>query len=135
MIKYALLPHNETFQKSEVIQYSQNYNQELRYIQNKANKFQLNGLSFFEVNTKQIILDTVKIAQDESNDVILRFYEAFGGRSQCNVTIKMKVKSANICNLLEDIGDEISVTQIDKETSQIQLYLEPFEIKSVRLKL
>ena len=137
-IRYALLPHTDCLQKANVIEYAQNFNSKLRYIQSeKRGKYQLNGLSFFEVSTKQIVLDTVKIAQDENcNDVILRFYEAFGGRTECVVSIRrIAVKKANVCNLLEDVGEEIKVTQVDKEMCQIKLYMEPFEIKSVRLSL
>jgi len=135
-IRYALLPHTDSLQKANVIEYAHNYNQKLRYVQN-ASKYSMNGLSFFEMDTTQVVLDTVKIAQEENcNDIVLRFYEAFGGRTECTVSIrKIAVKKANICNLLEDVAEEIKMTQVDKDLCQIQLYMEPFEIKSVRLSI
>jgi len=143
LIRYALLPHDESLQKSKVNEFAQSYNNALRYVENKMNhKFAVSGMSLFQFddsNSNQVILDTVKMAQDSSNDVILRLYEAFGGRTECRLNIKvLKVKKATYCNLLEDADNsakEIKVKQMDQETSQIALYLQPFQIQTVRLQL
>eukprot|EP01083_Nonionella_stella_P076244 207669_1 len=136
-IRYCVLPHEETLQKSNVIQFAHNYNQQIRYCQTQGKKSNPNAsTSFVNVNTAQVVADTIKCAQDNANDVIIRLYEAFGGRTSCELTVRMgsAVQKAHICNLLEDIGDTISVKTMDKEgASRIELYFEPFEIKTIRL--
>lgn len=134
-IQYCLLPHGESLQESEVIPFSQNYNQPLRYMEHKPTECGLNGMSFFTVNTKQVILDTVKMTQDDSGDIVLRMYEAFGGRTECTVKIGFDVKKVNICNLLEDEAEEVTVTKAENGSGgcYISLYFEPFEVKSVRI--
>jgi len=140
LFRYALLPHTDTFQRSNVKQCAENLNNALKYVecdhenkQETSNSLHEQQLCMFEIDSPQVILDTVKMALDASGDVILRFYEAFGGRTQCKVSMKMAVKKASICNLLEDVGEELKVTQVHAQTSQITLYLQPFEIKTVRL--
>merc|ERR1712176_604459 len=112
-IQYCLLPHSESLQDSEVIPFSQNYNQPLRYIEHKPTKGGLEGMSFFKVSTKEVVLDTVKMTQDGSGDIVLRMYEAFGGRTECTVNVVFDVQSANLCNLLEDVAEEVAVRKAE----------------------
>ena len=134
-IQYCLLPHGESLQESEVIPFSQNYNQPLRYIEHKPTECGLEGMSFFNVSTKEVVLDTVKMTQDGTGDVVLRMYEAFGGRTECVVKVGFDVQRANLCNLLEDVAEEVSVSKQENGSGgcRMTLFFEPFEIKSVRL--
>jgi alpha-mannosidase len=66
---------------------------------------QTNGLdiqqSFFSIDNPALVLDTVKKAED-SDGIILRFYESRGTRGTAQLTSSLPVTSAAIVNLLED---------------------------------
>ncbi|KAG0163421.1 Glycoside hydrolase, 38 vacuolar alpha mannosidase [Apophysomyces sp. BC1015] len=48
-----------------------------------------------------VVLDTVKKAED-SSDVIVRLYEAYGGRANARLVSSLPIKSIYRCNILED---------------------------------
>ncbi|KAF7726851.1 Glycoside hydrolase, 38 vacuolar alpha mannosidase [Apophysomyces ossiformis] len=48
-----------------------------------------------------VVLDTIKKAEN-SDDVIVRFYEAYGGRATARLVSSLPIKSIYRCNILED---------------------------------
>ena len=72
--KYALLPHEGTFQQAGVIQHGLNFNVPLQ-----ASLVHLaaptESTSFFSLDNKSVLIDTVKKAED-SNALVIRLYEA-----------------------------------------------------------
>ncbi|ETO00318.1 hypothetical protein RFI_37131, partial [Reticulomyxa filosa] len=141
--RYALLPHSScenaffffyTFQSANVIGHAYALNSPLLTIPTRG-ELPKKSIGLFKVSTSQVVLETVKRAEDD-NSLILRFYEAFGGRCQCDVWINglMAIKDALYCNLLEDAikGDKIHLEKSDTGNT-FSMYLEPFEVKSVKL--
>lgn len=82
---------------------------------------------FFEVDKPNILLDTVKKAED-SEHVIVRLYEYMNSQSQTVITSQKPVKKAVLCNLLEEEEQELIV-----EHNQIHVSFKPFEIQTVKV--
>lgn len=93
------------------------------------------GFSAFRVEKENVILETVKPAEDGSGDLILRLYESKKARTDTAVSMDLErlgrsVYGASLCNMLEQ---EREVLTIQNRT--LQLSFEPFEILTVRLKV
>lgn len=84
--------------------------------------------SFFSVDAENIIIDTVKPAEDGSGDVIVRLYESKNADSDCVLEWNLPFDSASLCNLLEADSQPM-------ETSggSASLSFHPFQVKTVRL--
>jgi len=93
-------------------------------------KGSLENFSILSADKSNILLDTLKPAEDLSGDLILRFYEA--QKAPVTTLIEsalLKGKKAYICDMLENIQEEIPVTD-----AQILLTFHAFEIKTVRIR-
>ncbi len=86
--------------------------------------------SIFQVDASNIILETVKLAEDSSNDVVLRLYEAMRTTTHCTLTTHLKVVKVVQTDMLERFQGEIQVNK-----GKIELDFHPFEIKTLRLSL
>ena len=82
------------------------------------------------MSADNVILDTVKKAEDGSDACILRLYEATNARTHCLLKTDLPVKEAYITNLLEE-----SLRPIPVEDGSIALQLRGFEILTLKLVL
>jgi len=74
-------------------------------------------------------VDAVKLADDGSGDLVVRFHEAVGNRARVTVATPDRVTGAWRCNLLEEqvSGEEVS-------DGVVTLTLRPFQIVTLRLR-
>lgn len=86
--------------------------------------------SLLNIDRKNIILETMKQAEDGSGDVILRFYEAAGAAVTSRVRINAKVEEAWNCDMLEHPEERIAVSE-----GELHLNFRAFEIKTIRSKI
>ncbi len=86
--------------------------------------------SFFQIASPNILLETLKLAEDGSNDLILRLYESLHTSTQCMLTTTLPVSHAFQTNLLE-----IDMKPLKISAGHIALDFRPFEIKTIRLRL
>ena len=77
------------------------------------------------------IVEAVKLADDRSGDVIVRFYESLGGRASAVVRPGFPVAQAQIVDLLERPVGASRLTPGDD--GRIELALRPFQILTLRL--
>ncbi len=85
--------------------------------------------SYLSVDNDNIIIDTVKCAEDGSGDIIVRLYES----KKATVATKLHAAfgegfKAYACDMLENVKEEIAV-----ENGAIDLAFKAFEIKTIRL--
>ena len=86
--------------------------------------------SEFALDNADIIIDTVKLAEDNSGDIILRLYEPMRTAVIAKLKTCLNIKNAWQCDMLE--GKEKA---LEIEGSSLKLEFRPFEIKTVRLKV
>jgi alpha-mannosidase len=127
IFRYALLPHTGAPQNSGVIEEGYRFNAPMILFPTQAETAQQ---SFFQVSNPAVILDTVKKAE-ETDEIVIRFYESRGTQSDAQVFTSLPVLSAQPCNLLEDEQG----APIDWPSEGLSLRLKPFEIASYKLKL
>jgi alpha-mannosidase len=79
--------------------------------------------------TPGVMIDTVKKAED-SDSLIVRVYEAHGGRVTTTLAFALPVESAEEVNLLEE-----PVGPVDVIVDTLRFSLSPYQIRSFRVKL
>ena len=87
--------------------------------------------SALTIDKENVILDTMKPAEDGSGDIILRLYESKKAAVLATVTLSdlLQGEKVYLCDMLENCKEEISV-----ENGEIPLNFRAFEIKTVRIK-
>jgi len=125
--KYAVYPHKGHFHASDVVQQAYEFNVPLlpRFPQAGVHR----NRSYFTLKgSNNVILDWVKKAED-SNDLIVRLYEAYGGRSVTKLQSSLLIDSVEVSNFLEDsTGDQLTM-----RNGQVQLVLGAFEVLTLKL--
>lgn len=122
---YSFYIWNGNFCDSNVISEAYNLNSPVCVTEGDAGEIRL-----FDIDQENIILETVKLAEDRSGDVILRLYESTGSTSVCSLRTVLPVDKAWETNMLEEFEKEI---EIEKKT--VRLFFRPFEIKTLRLRI
>ncbi|MCL4508486.1 MAG: glycosyl hydrolase-related protein [Chloroflexi bacterium] len=89
-------------------------------------------MSLLSVDAPNVILDTVKAAEDGSGDLIARFYESKRTSTSCLVHFGFPVADVEETNMLEEAQGSERITPIHGE---VALQLRPFEVKTLRLRL
>jgi len=85
--------------------------------------------SLFSLDQDNIILDTVKPAEDPSTgDLVLRLYEFMGNKTRVNLIVNLPFKYAYRADMLEHVQEEL-----DFKDGKLELEFRPFEIKTLRL--
>ncbi|MDN5766922.1 MAG: glycosyl hydrolase-related protein [Humibacillus sp.] len=100
--------------------------------------------SLIEVDGRGVVVEAVKLAEDGSGDVIVRFYESLGGRREVVVRAGFPVVRVAETDLLEDedsaglqvrrsLETSVPDTGTESRLSGIRLRLRPFQIVTLRL--
>ena len=85
------------------------------------------GRSLVEVDTPQVVIEAVKAAEN-SDAVVVRLYEAWGGRCRARVRTSLPMSKAHLCDLLEREREEVQVRD-----GEVELSVEPFKILTLKL--
>jgi alpha-mannosidase len=83
--------------------------------------------SLFSVDAPNVIVETVKPAEDGSGDVVVRLYESMRTATHCTLNTSLPVSKAMQTNMLEEIEDDLSL-----DGGSLVLDFRPFEIKTIR---
>lgn len=81
------------------------------------------------VSAKNVFVDTVKPAEDGSDDVILRLYEAMGVHTETELAVCLPHSGMEACNMLEESGESLA-----EQGGRATLSFHPFEVKTIRVK-
>jgi alpha-mannosidase len=82
------------------------------------------------VDNPDVVVECVKLADDQSGDVVVRLYEARGGRADTRLAIGFPLERAEETNLLEK-----PTGPIPAQGNAVELTLRPFQIRTLRLTL
>lgn len=126
---YSLLPHLGTFQESGTIREGYCLNQPLMTAPLSGGQGLPPVFSLVRCDQPNIVIDTVKRAED-GEDVILRFYEAFGRRGPAVLTLGIPFSGVTVCDLMENPIPDAEITVSGQE---ITLPVRNFEIVTLRI--
>ena len=85
--------------------------------------------SFFMLDNADIMLETVKPADDGSGKIVLRLYETTGASANCILRTALNAKSAFMADMAENVtGDKLAI-----KDGGLALSFRPFEIKTIVL--
>jgi len=116
-LAYALLPHAGDWREGGVLAEAMRFNAPLRPVAGAP------ATSFASVEgAPGLVLDTIKRAEG-SDALVLRLYEAFGGRGTARVRLAAPVAGARRANALEEEGDALEL-----EDGAIAVPFRPHEI-------
>ncbi|MEU6769771.1 glycoside hydrolase family 38 C-terminal domain-containing protein [Streptomyces sp. NPDC046759] len=84
------------------------------------------------VDNDAVVITGVKLADDGSGDVVVRFHEAHGGRTRATLTAGFAVADVTVTDLLERPWDEGAPPERDGD--RVTVRLRPFELATLRLR-
>jgi alpha-mannosidase len=126
--KYAFHLWNHGFMNNPVIREAYELNCPLLALPGTA----VQPLSLLNSNRENIIIDTVKMAEDGSDDWIARMYEAKGMSTTCVVSLGKPACRVVETDMLEE--QELNVLAAS-QTKEMVVSFTPFEVKTVRFSL
>ncbi|OPJ64587.1 alpha-mannosidase [Clostridium oryzae] len=126
-VTYSFLPHNCSFSVESVIRPAYELNMPIvcRKVGNETKD--IDGI--LEVNSSNIIIEAIKWAENEEGFVV-RFYDAAKTGKKVNIKFNVDIKKVVETNLLEEEKREIGLIN-----NSIDIYVKPFEIKTLLCKL
>ncbi|KAJ3097372.1 Glycoside hydrolase, 38 vacuolar alpha mannosidase [Phlyctochytrium planicorne] len=141
-LRYALYPHKGSFSESDVVEKAYQFNVPPTVMPalvpddlSNTKGLVATGGSVFKVDLPNVVIDTVKVAEDPrvpgGKDVVVRLYEAMGGRGRVGLESWFDVREVRRCNVMEDVGEVIEVVG----GKRCEVDVGPFEIVSLRLLL
>jgi alpha-mannosidase len=122
---YALYLWNGAFLDSALVREAYDLNVPLMTVSGGAGE-----RSLFAVDVPNVVIDTVKPAEDGSGDIIVRLYEAKRAATVCALRTSLPIAVARLTDMLE-CGDE----RLEVHDGAISLPFRAFEVKTVRLTL
>lgn len=131
--KYAVMPHQGSLQDGGVIKAASQLNSPLivteSCLKDSVMKDSLFAIQAPETQNCGVVIDTIKLSENNSKTVIVRMYDSFGGHSN-NVSLVSAVpfKSAKLVNILENPLSDLELLQ---NGHRVELSFSAFEIKTV----
>ena len=119
---YSLYPHAGNYIDAQVVRRAYELNVPMCVISGISC-----GGSLISVDSPDVIVETVKKAQD-SNDIVVRLYECHGRKATCSVGFNVGVQKAELVDLLEENGKVLKIRD-----NSIELDFGPFEVHTVKL--
>lgn len=126
---YSIYPHEGAVAHSDVVAQGYSLNYPLYSVVGSGYGNLPTDYSFVSVDKNNIIIETIKKAED-SSDIIIRIYETWNKRTNCALRISAPVTEAFACDMMEENDVPLSITE-----GILDLEFKPFEIKTIKIKL
>jgi alpha-mannosidase len=84
------------------------------------------------VDEDAVVVSAVKLADDRSGDVVVRLYEARGGRARARLTTGFDLGGVTVCDLLERPLDDVPDGTVTVTDGALRLALRPFQLLTLR---
>ncbi|MFN2157774.1 MAG: glycosyl hydrolase-related protein, partial [Anaerolineae bacterium] len=120
---YAFYAWNGPFAESDLVKEAYDLNVPVRTAAGAADE-----LSLLWLDADNIVIETVKPAEDGSADVVVRMYESARTATHCTLHTTLPAKAAAQTNMIEEHEADLAL-----EDGEIALQFRPFEVKTVRL--
>ncbi|KAJ1853986.1 Glycoside hydrolase, 38 vacuolar alpha mannosidase, partial [Coemansia sp. RSA 2703] len=131
--RFAVYPHQGSFHESRVVQEAYQFNVPLVRLpvdMQSARQSVAELKPFFTVSgAPNVVLDAVKAAEDHRGAVVVRLYEAYGGRARATLATALKFSAAVRTNVLEEkVTDLAFIQEKTGDGGSVVVDLKPFEI-------
>lgn len=124
---YGLFPHQGDFRRGQVVREAYMLNCPLEG--DWTGKGKSDSYSFLQVREENVLLDTVKQAEDQDG-VVLRLYEAYGRRTKVHVNaLWAEGKEIWDCDCMENL-----LEQMECPKGSMEFVMKPYEIKTIKVK-
>ncbi len=125
---YSLVPHMGDWRDACIPQMAYEFNSAPLVLEGSWNHPLLpEDQPFIEVNSANIIVESVKFAEKE-DALIVRLFECYNKRGPATLTFNQPLTKASRCNLLERQEQEI-----DREGYSVMLNIKPYEIVTLKI--
>lgn len=117
--RYALYPHAGDFVQAEVAKVGYLFNNPL-IISNAAFG------SFATSSDKNVVIETIKMAENRQNEFVIRAYEDSGKEISATISVDAEYTKVELCDMLENVLEECDLNN---------LVFTPFEVKTLKITL
>lgn len=125
---YSLYPHTGDWRGAHTLRHAAELNQASCAIASPASEGRLPSTgAWIAFNGRQVVLDTVKPAEDGSGSIV-RLYESAGGRETVKLGWPLPHSRAYLSNALEEEEEPLQA-----EDGEVTLTFRPFEIKTIKI--
>ena len=135
---YALFPHSGDFRAGGTIPAGYFLNMQPVFLQINDNREikkpikKYENISLFSVDKDSVVIETIKKSEND-NSIVVRAYEAFGGRTHALIKTPFKINKAWETDMLEKEIKELPVKKVNNYYT-IPITVRPYEIKTIKLK-
>jgi len=128
---YAIYPHDGDFRTGKTVQQAYSFNQSLESLSVAANSDgeKANEFSFVTTDNENIIVDTIKCAED-NDDIIIRLYDAYNRSANVKLKFGVTVLKAQLCDLMENVIQDLDISN----DNEVNIFVKNFEIVTIRIK-
>lgn len=120
---YGVTAWSGSFRDCDVVRQGYEINEKPLVIPGSLEPFSLAG-----TDSDHVIIESVKLAEDGSKDMIFRMYECKNAMGKAGFWVNRPVKSMWLCDMLEEKQEELDV-----KDGRTELDFGAFEIKTVRV--
>ena len=132
-IVYALIPHEKPLVASETYEEAWKLNEALYYAKGVDRGLPVDAKgSFMEVETKSIVVDALKKAE-ESNEYVLRVHEERGEQVECLIKLDESLGKLSSAKRVNNLEEEVASEEAALSGNAVDITIPPFKIKSLKL--
>lgn len=128
IFQFAMVPYQGNWEESGIVRFAQEMNSPLLPIKSYNENLVHTGATLLNLEPANLVLSTVKIPEDESDEVIVRFYESTGKEVMGSLWVA-SAEHAWVSDMKETKFD-----MLDCCDGRIRVPVKPFEIKTIRIR-
>lgn len=127
---YSMYPHIGGWREGGTVREAYRLNKPLCAVETESHGGVLpQSYSFMSCDSENIVIDTVKKAEDDSS-IIVRLYDAFDAHTSARIKVGVPIEEAYICDNLEN---EIEKARV--ENDEVYIDVSNYEIMTLKLKI
>lgn len=115
---YSLFTHDGNWQRSPLIEEALNVNWPIKaYVGGMINP--LMEESLIQIDNNDLVIQSIKIAEDNTDDIIIRLVEVKESFGVCSLRPTFDYKTVCLCDLLEQKTEEVNLEELSYRTFDI----------------
>ncbi len=127
----SLYPHKGSWKDAGTVAQAYQINNPLIAVSKSSDGGMLESeYSFVQSDCENVVVEVVKKAEDNSNDILIRLYECYNRRTQATLTFGKNLKGAVECDMLEN-----DICDVNYSENTISFEIKPYEIKTFKVKV